>query len=623
MYEDETKWISQTLLTYKDNKYSSDGYLRLSISTGTQDYKNFNPPAFQISISNQFHRNYNLNLERATDLLTSFKHAFNGDDVFSGKYQIVKQNQTVQFILEFTKAQNTDLVVKMIIRHSESDFTVVIVPAEIFQLFANRVKYFVDKYDQICLMQYQVALQGELTEVLLQLPNLIKGMPSQILSSNYLDSGRAVPDEQCVQATEATIADLDDFLGGEEMKNIEVKELESDKEETLMKVESPFVDNIIKGDLRNLETILSNTNGVEEIADRLSSEMKIDDFSALPNISEDEKISLIYMSKMVNSLIELGWTLFGTSVPSSIPALRYKVQYGIKTENLALALDLLLFSGYIRTLRRRLEDKIDDANENKALFYIRFRSLMDPFYFSYAEKFEAKHLSSLIISRYKYYDSIGVFNEYKNLLNAHNCSEINERDIQAYISEVQDKIVGKSRYILDLQDFYQKQNGFRIGSKSNFTKEQIINEIIPLEIAEKMGQEPPNIEVSDEVKNFFKGKTKVEKVVEKKNHLTRVIGTYTNDIPEKYRDDFMTFLEGFAEKNFDFSGDFPYQEFGGDVIKALYVWKPEDDSRIRTSLKHYQTMIEEEVMEKDYILSVGNEKAEKEPEIDFSNINFD
>jgi hypothetical protein len=623
MYEDNTKWINQTILMHKDNLYSSDGFLRVSISTGTHDYKNFNPPSFNISIGNQFQRSYNLNVIRASDLLTSFKNAFKGGaTIFNDKTQIVKQNQTVQFIVEFTKSQNGDLVVKMTIRHSETDFTVVIVSADVFQIFANRLKYFVEKYDQICLSQYQASLQGELTEVLLQLPNLIKGMPSQILSTNYIDS-RGAPEEQKVKETEATIADLDNFLGGEEMKNIEVKELEEKKEEVIQEFNSPFVENVIKGNLRNLETILSNTTGIEELSQRLKTELRwSDDISILPGITEDEMISLLYISRILENLIELGWTKFGTPVPSSTPALRYKPIYGIHPDNLALACDLMLFSGYIRTLRRRLEDKIEDCNENKALFYIRFRCFMDPFYFSYAEKFNEKNFISLILARYKYYDKIGVFDEYKNILNAHNCVSITERDIQAYVNEVIEKIVGKSRYILDFHDEFKSQNGLRIGAKSNFTKEQIINEIIPLEIAEKMGQDPPEIEVSDEVKNFFKGKTKVEKIVEKKNHLTRVIGTYINDIPERHREEFMKFIEGFAEKNFDFSGDFPYQEFGEDIIKALYVWKPEDDNQIKNSLKHYQTLIENEVMEKQYILAVGNKEVKEEPEINFD-INLD
>ncbi len=146
-----------------------------------------------------------------------------------------------------------------------------------------------------------------------------------------------------------------------------------------------------------------------------------------------------------------------------------------------------------------------------------------------------------------------------------------------------------------------------------------------VEIAEKVGQDTSSIEVSDEVKSFFKSKRKVKKVTEKskKNHLARVVGTLKSDIPTQYLDDFLALIDTCAEKNFIFDTKFPYQEFGDDLVKALYVWKPEDDSRIGSSLKYYQTKIESEVMEKEYILAIGNVKEEKTPGIDFGDINWE
>ena len=166
----------------------------------------------------------------------------------------------------------------------------------------------------------------------------------------------------------------------------------------------------------------------------------------------------------------------------------------------------------------------------------------------------------------------------------------------------------------------QSSGNVRIGTNSTFNKEQIINEILPLEIAEKMGQTVPEIEISDEVKQFFKGKQKIVKKSVKKNHLARVVGTLENDIPPQHKEAFVKFVENYAEKDFDFGGEFLYQEFGDDLIKALYVWKPEADARIRTSLKHYQTQIDNEVMEKQYILAL--DKKSSEPEVEL-NIDWD
>ncbi len=626
MFQDESKWINQTLITYKDEKYASDGYLRVSIFTTTRDYKFFNPPKFGISISNPtFQKSYNLNLIDASDLYNSIKYAFkNSDKLFDDKSQIVKQMRDIQLIIEFVTASNEDLLTRVMIKTGEVDTISVLTPVEVFQLVANRLKFFIDKYDQICLTQYQAALQGETTSILLQLPGLIKQMPSQILPANYLDSG-APPPEASVKETEMTIEDLDQFVG-KDMKNIEVKELGEKKEEPVVEVDSPFIEKFIKNDLRNLETILNNTSSIEEIGHKMKLDMGLgEDISILPGITDDEMISLLYVSKVLVNTIELSWTKFETPIPSSTPILKYKAKDNVKPENIDLAYDLLLLSGYIRSVRRRLEDKIADANENKSLFHLKFRCYLDPFYFSLIEKADRTKLTSIIVNRFKYFDSIGVFKEYKNTLSMHSCIDISVDDIASYINEVAEKVIGKSLFILDQHDKLKMQNNFKIGSKSNFTKEQIINEIVPLEIAEKIGQSTASIEVSDEIKNFFKSKGKVEakKETPKKNHLTRVIGTLVNDIPEKYRDSFLIFVETFAERNFRFGPEFPYSEFGDDIVKALYVWKPRDDSRIASSLKYYQTKIESEVMEKQYILAIDETKKEEVSAADFGTLDWE
>ena len=141
-------------MTYKDEQFNSDGYLRISISTNTKDYKNYNPPRFGIGISNQYQKVYNLDIIAASDLLKSFNYAFkNSSSLFKEKSQIVKQFKTTQFIIEFKTTPNEELVVKMSIKHGDTDFTNIIIPANIFQMVANRLKYFVEKYDDICMKQ--------------------------------------------------------------------------------------------------------------------------------------------------------------------------------------------------------------------------------------------------------------------------------------------------------------------------------------------------------------------------------------------------------------------------------------------------------------------------------------
>ena len=65
MYDNEkTIWFSQTLLTFKDKQFATDGYLKVAISTNTEDYKYFNPPLFNISVSTNIQKSYNLNIQQ-------------------------------------------------------------------------------------------------------------------------------------------------------------------------------------------------------------------------------------------------------------------------------------------------------------------------------------------------------------------------------------------------------------------------------------------------------------------------------------------------------------------------------------------------------------------------------
>jgi len=51
------------------------------------------------------------------------------------------------------------------------------------------------------------------------------------------------------------------------------------------------------------------------------------------------------------------------------------------------------------------------------------------------------------------------------------------------------------------------------------------------------------------------------------------------------------------------------EEFGDDVIKALYVWDPESDPKITKNYKELLRRIETEIMEKDQILAAVKESV--------------
>jgi len=287
-----------------------------------------------------------------------------------------------------------------------------------------------------------------------------------------------------------------------------------------------------------------------------------------------------------------------------------------------LAYDLLLIFAYTRNLRNRMSDKSSDFIVNKSNFYLQMRCYLDVFCFSFLEKSDKTQLRSIINNRYKYYDSIGVFDYYKEMLKKHNCSDISILDIDTFVDEVCEKVIGKSIYITDQHDTLVESNSFRIPSKNNFTLEQITNEVIPLEVDEKMGVDSKDKNASPEVLNWFAAKsepkvTKTKK--EKTSNIIRFVTHYRNEIPEQHREGFLEWLKIKASENFSFSDcEFPLAEFGGNIIKGLYLWKPLDDNKLVNNYKYFWSQYEGCMLDKNHILAL-DEKVEDEKSDEWSN----
>jgi len=619
MVENETIWFSQMLLYYKDKIYLSEGQFRLSISSSTQDYRFFNPPLLNISISTNYQKSFNLPIYEANELLKSFQEALSQS---SEKIEIQRKD-TKGAILYFnisTEITTGERIVLIQIRSSESDFTKVVVPLKpIFEVFLKSLRYFVEKYFDICTILLGKSIDSDIHLLVQQIPGLIKGISGQIIpnvvsmKSDFNDSSE----------TEVTIKDLDTFLG-KDMENIKVPELNIEKKEQVYKTDSKFVTDILKNDLSTLEHMLSNyvLEGcpISTIVDDVNKnyQSKDENFTMIPGIDETEMKSMFYISKLLYSIAYQKYYHNQEVIPISVPILKYNPK--IKTdENVSIAMNLFVLGAYIRTVRRRLETKIADSFENKSLFYLAFRCFLDPFVFSFIGDID--HLNSVCVPYYEYFNNIGVFNKYKKLLNENGCPEITKDDIIAYATEVMQKGIGKSRNIVELHEHLRTIEAVKLTTKNEFTLEQIINEIIPLEIYVALGRDLEDTayltqfkkehNISDDILQFFIGKKKKstpkkeeEKSVKRDTNLQRFLKEKESDIPEPYRKEFAKVIEAVGKKAFDFkSFDFPYIEFGDSVIKALYNWNPSNDSKITIDYKYFCDKVLEEIMSKESILA--------------------
>jgi hypothetical protein len=634
MYDNSnTKWFSQVLMTYKDKAYATEGYLRVSLSTNTEDFKYFNPPTLNISISNNYQKSINLNIQNAKDLLRAFKTVLSQ---LNGNELNVQRKYQKDTVLHFTfkvDPNNNQRIVVIEIRNNESDFTKIVIPLEsVFESFASCIREFTEQYMSICSQLFIQSIQSETVQIIHNLPNLVKGISSQIVSQIPADetiSDSRAPEVEVeeVAKSQATINDLDQFLGNA-MDSIEIPELDAVEADKVTKVESLFVKYFIDGDLKNLESLMTNyfmspsplLAMASDLKSKIGGQVKDENFTTLPGISDDDLKSLVYISKLFPTLTYQNYLNNNVPVPSTSPVLKYNaVDYS--DENLNIAYDLFLFNLYIRTMRRRLENKIEDAINNKALFNIQLRCFTDPFVFSFIDKIDKTKLVSIVLTRYKYYKSVGVFDSYITLVAENGVPEITESDISSVVEEAVDKVVGKSPYIDNLHANLEDPNSLRVTSKNTFSLEQITNEILPLEIAEKTGKDlkneaiiselKQNHNISDEIIKLFlnkkkKTQTKKESVTKHSaSNLERLIRTqFIDEVPEQYRESFMKHITELGSDKFDLENtDFPIDEFGDNVIKSLYLWDPESDPVVAKNYKQFYLKVEQEIMERDLILA--------------------
>ena len=639
---DQTLWFSQTLLTFKDKQFATDGYLRVAISTNTEEYKYFNPPMFNISISNanNYQKTVNLNISNAEDLMESLERTLkqlNGEDCVVEKHYNKLSKLFIKFAVDVSTQER---VAVMEIYSNDSDSVKVIIPLKpTFKSLGSRLKNFIKNYDDICMRLFEKTIDHESIQTIQRLPGLIKGISSQIVSQDTIqDFSAPEPEPAQVAEAETTTYDFDKFLG-KDMENVKVPEIddkiiEEKQKETLLEVESVFIDKVLKNDLNNLESKLNSfavsENPVIALADDLTQQMG---FSPLHGINEDDKKSLIYLSKLLMDYHSKAYTINEQPLPSKTTVLKFDGK--VTEENTSLAGDLLMIIGFMRVFTRRMETKVENAYDSKAMFYLYIRYMLDSFCFSYLNKLTNSEIKSSIVTRFKYFDSIGFFDSYKSILSDHNCSPVELSDMNAFADQVYDNIV-KTPMVDKIHDMMFEGGNVKLPSKNTFDLEQIINEFIPLEVNAMIGfnfkdesavAKLKEDGISDETLKYFLGNKTVKKksTMRKITPLQRAIDKFKQDIPEEYRDEVVEHVQKLEFKKFDFSTcNWPLQEFDDRVVVAFYVWNPEVDSSMKTNYTHFMSLVENEQMTKnDIIIAMQEEKKDEPAAFGFEDMNFE
>lgn len=651
MIQNDTEriYFNQNLIYHKDKLYNSGGSLEISLCSSTTDYKTFSPPTLHISVigENNLRRLCSLNYSDSVDLFISFKdvlanidsiYSTNRSNVILKKYQF---DRSIKF--EFIQVQSIgDRVVTISIIHSSTDFAKVIVPYSVFSAFAIGIlKYFVNEFVNISLNLSSRSLLTEILEQNKMIRNGIMILPSSLIEKNINLNSEEVIEEQKEPENKLimdTIDDFDKFLG-KDMENIDLPDLTDKKiiEEKPKNLEnnSLLINKVLGKDLSVLETLLTASitrpDPIISIFESFRKSMNLtDENSFLPNISHNDLKSILYISKLLHDIYLNRYLIKNQPIPSGFPILRYNPDRldDINSINLNLAYDLLLIVGFIKIFRSRMESRESDANKNGAIFYLRLRIFLDPLVYSFLDISKSKIIFNNICTNFEKYSELGFFNHYQNILKENGFDIILLNDIRSVCDELGNKVFNKdimSTTINHKHNELYKSGFLRINSDNNLSIEQIINELVPLEVLEKNGADLSEgneslqkflSSISEEVLNIFH-KKEIEKPKEEKvkkdnsTNLLKTVKYFNNEIIKTYRDDFFNYIENLKYDNYNFENDiYNSEEFGENIIKALYIWNESDDKKV--PLTEFRSKLEDCLLTKDLILAKYKNKIENE-----------
>jgi hypothetical protein len=496
-----------------------------------------------------------------------------------------------------------------------------------------------------------------------QVPQILKSLPSQIISKNEapgITAGLPGPGRGAASVVEAPykadtpvdpdlakvlvetgavtqeslMNDFNTFLG-KNIDNIKIPHIEEtvkkvEVETPKLTVESLVVNKMLKNDLENFENLLNNVKMSEtpilDLAAKIIEGINDtdDNFSMFPGISNDDLKSIVYLSTLEYRETELNNIMLGKPIPMQARILRYNPTT-FPEKNMSISYDLFLISNFLRIYRRRMEGKSTDLKATCANFYYQMRCFTDPFIFSFIDRVEPSNFKSLILNRFKQYDELGFFKKYHKTMYEHNLEKINENDILVEVETAIDKIIGKMNFVNEVHSNVFEIKGCSLPSKNSFSLEQITKELIPLEVSLRMGKDPKEVtkeSVSNDVYKFLIEEKSSKNVgSERKFNLEKFVLDAKNEVPDEYLEQLLQIIRGYSDSKFDFFKDYsiPLTTLGERIIKALYVWNPAD-SKIKTNYKYFCKLIEDELMSKELILAKDKPVKNNFTGFDFSTL---
>jgi len=338
----------------------------------------------------------------------------------------------------------------------------------------------------------------------------------------------------------------------------------------------------LKSDISNFENIILSIcredDPTSKFLDIVRMSLKTNDnFKFLPDISDDDYKSSLYIGKLIFNTNLKNYIEKSIKIKNSVPALKYKPETE-DIDNLNLAYDLLLIMGYLKITKERLELKESDAQINKSITYLATRCFTDILYMSFLNLKNVDALKNIIMSRFKIYKENGFFKSFEDKTTSYGLALINYTDISIFVDSILSKILNNEEYLKLLHNKYYESRILKIPYVNKISLEQIINEAIKLEVDIKTID---NLDINKYLENVNNEEIKKyllsnEVIKERKkrtdSNILRYVKFFDNEIPENEKEEFYRYIESLKVTDDVEYSKFNLSYFGDNIVKGIYEW---------------------------------------------------
>lgn len=529
---EEYIWFNQKYLTHKDITFQTNGGSMelVAACNSKDDLQSFSPPSLNFSIFNEGRYNVNLKYQDIIDLLNSI------EQVQSNIEEVYKQEKAVEINkiyngknlkILFRTSQNTGTkAVRFMILNNSTDYGVIAVSYNtIFITIVDILKTFKENYIKISFDISNRALSYKLLDELRSIKEFVKSIPSSIIDSN-INNNKLEPTDEFEDPNIINTSlqkDFDEFYKTN-VKSIEIPDIdkiaqETTNEDIINKTGSILIDDILKNDIKNLDSLFTSVNTcinpMEKVIDTIQSYYD-SNFSLLPGISDDELKSVVYYSKLFFTTGIQNYMKNNIPIPISIPVIKYQA-LNCDSKNIDLAYDLLTISIYVRLVKEKLQNRVDDATINKSILYMSLRNFTDVLIFSFLDDVDINQITNCILNRFDIFSKSNFFNRFDELLENYNFQKISKMEIKSFLMNTLSKIIGAGKvvYISELQENDYTNGKIKLHPKNNISIDKIVNEVVRAEVNTKLNISDVSLKLSDDILELFQVSSESTKSIDK------------------------------------------------------------------------------------------------------------